>query len=287
MILLAHVSDLHFGAHTPAVVEGLRAELDSIRPALLVVSGDLTQRARRLQFSAARRFLDSIPCPKLVVPGNHDIPLFDLARRFLWPLARYRQHFGPDVDPFLATDGLAVLGLNTARSNTWKDGRLSLAQVERIRQALCPLPPGAVKVVVTHHPFLPPPWDPSPPLVGRAALALRAAEDCGVDLLLAGHLHHGYTGDVRSHHVDVRRSILVAQAGTATSRRVRDEPNSYNLIRVEPQRIGFGLRVWDGRSFRETGFVEYARAGSDWRPTRSTGALAEPLVPAAPPARRD
>ena len=102
---------------------------------------------------------------------------------------------------------------------------------------------------MTHHPFLPPPGDPSPPLVGRAAEALQAAEACGVDLVLAGHLHRGYTGDIRTHHVGIRRGILVAQAGTAISHRVRNEANSYNVIRLSPQRLGFALRVWDGQGF--------------------------------------
>jgi 3',5'-cyclic AMP phosphodiesterase CpdA len=276
MTLIAHVSDLHFGAHTPAVVDALRDDIASGGPTLLAVSGDLTQRARPEEFAAARRFLDAIPCPKLVVPGNHDIPLFDVFRRFLHPLDRYREHIGPDVDPFFATDGLAVLGLNTARSNTWKDGRISAEQVERIRAVFCPLPAATVKVLVTHHPFLPPPSDPSPPIVGRAALALGAAEACGVDLLLAGHLHVGYTGDIRAHHVDVRRSILVAQAGTATSHRTRAEPNSYNLIRLDPGTAGFALKVWDGRIFQETAYVEYVKAGDEWRMARAPQVADEP-----------
>jgi len=276
MILIAHVSDLHFGAHTPAVVDALREDIVAAAPTLLAVSGDLTQRARHRQFAAARRFLDAIPCPKVVVPGNHDIPLFDVFRRFAHPLARYREHIAEEVDPFFASDGLAVLGLNTARSNTWKDGRISPEQVARIRDVFCPLPPVTVKVLVTHHPFLPPPSDPSPPIVGRAAQALRAAEACGVDLLLAGHLHVGYTGDIRAHHVDVRRSILVAQAGTATSHRTRSEPNSYNLIRLEPGTAGFGLKVWDGRIFQETAYVEYVKAGDEWRMAREPQVADEP-----------
>ena len=266
MTTLAHISDLHFGAESPEVVEGLLEDLRSVEPSLVVVSGDLTQRARRKEFAAARRFLDAIPSPRLVVPGNHDIPLFDLVSRFARPLARFRSYIDADVDPFFSTDEVAVLGMNTARSNTWKDGRVSIAQIDALRRRLCPLPPRVVKVLVTHHPFLPPPWDPSPPLVGRAAEALRAAEACGVDLMLAGHLHHGYTGDVRTHHVDIRRAILVAQAGTATSHRVRNEANSYNVIRLSPQRLGFSLRVWDGKGFQEARFVEYEKSGSDWGP---------------------
>jgi 3',5'-cyclic AMP phosphodiesterase CpdA len=269
MTTLVHVSDLHFGTERPEVAEGLLEDLASVEPSLVVVSGDLTQRARRKEFMAARLFLDRIPSPRLVVPGNHDIPLFDLVTRFARPLARFRRYIDEDVDPFFSTDAVGVLGINTARSNTWKDGRVSVAQIDRLRRKLGPLPPHVLKVLVTHHPFLPPPGDPSPPLVGRAFEALRAAEACGVDLVLAGHLHHGYTGDIRTHHVGIRRAILVAQAGTAISRRVRNEANSYNVIRFSPHRLGFSLRVWRGRSFQEARFVEYAKSDSDsdWRPT--------------------
>lgn len=267
MTTLAHISDLHFGAEGPEIVEGLLEDLVSVAPSLVVVSGDLTQRARRKEFRNARLFLDRIPSPRLVVPGNHDIPLFDVFTRFARPLARFRRYIHEDVDPFFSTDAVAVLGMNTARSNTWKDGRVSAAQIDHLRRRLGPLPPHVVKVLVTHHPFLPPPGDPSPPLVGGAALALQAAEACGVDLVLAGHLHRGYTGDIRTHHIDIRRAILVAQAGTATSHRVRNEANSYNVIRISPQRLGFSLRVWEGKGFRETRFVQYTKAGADWQPT--------------------
>jgi 3',5'-cyclic AMP phosphodiesterase CpdA len=267
MTTLAHISDLHFGTESPEIVEGLLEDLVSVEPSLVAVSGDLTQRARRKEFVAARRFLDRIPFPRLVVPGNHDIPLFDLFTRFARPLARFRRYIDEDVDPFFSTDAVAVLGMNTARSNTWKDGRVSPAQIDDLRRRLCPLPPHVSKVLVTHHPFLPPPGDASPPLVGRAAEALQAAEACGVDLVLAGHLHRGYTGDIRTHHADIRRGILVAQAGTAVSHRVRNEANGYNVIRLSPQRLGFAVRAWDGRGFHEARFVEYVKSGHDWRPT--------------------
>jgi 3',5'-cyclic AMP phosphodiesterase CpdA len=263
---IAQISDLHFGAERPEIVEGLLRDLERMRPSLVAVSGDLTQRARRNEFVAARLFLDRIASPRVVVPGNHDIPLFDVLNRFLRPLARFRRYIHEDVDPFLLSDGVAVMGLNTARSNTWKDGRVSAAQIESLRTRFGAAPPGLLKVLVTHHPFLPPPGDPSPPIVGRAMEALRAAEACGVDLLLAGHLHHGYTGDVRTHHAGIRRAILVAQAGTATSHRVRNEPNSYNVIRADPERLSFSLRVWDGTRFEETRTAGYVKSGPDWTP---------------------
>ena len=264
MTTIAHISDLHFGAETPEIVEGLVRDLLATDLTLLVASGDLTQRARRKEFIAARAFLDRMPCARLVVPGNHDIPFYDVFNRFFRPLVRFRRYIDERVDPFIRIEDLAVLGLNTARSNTWKNGRVARAQVDEIPKHLSPIPPEALKVIVTHHPFLPPPGDTSPPLVGRAREALQAAEKAGVDLMLAGHLHHGYTGDIRAHHEHVRRPILVAQAGTATSHRVRNEPNSYNVIRRDKNRLLFSLRRWDGARFEEVSVTSYVKQGVEW-----------------------
>jgi 3',5'-cyclic AMP phosphodiesterase CpdA len=230
------------------------------------VSGDLTQRARRSEFEAARAFLERVQATPLVVPGNHDIPLFDLVRRFAAPLRRYRRLISPDTDPFVVSERFAALGVNTARSNVWKNGRISRGQIEAIRSRLCPLPSRVFKLLVSHHPFLPPPDDPSPPLVGRGLEALRAAEACGVDLILSGHLHRGFTGDIRAHHVAIRRSILVAQAGTATSRRRRGQPNAYNLIRYDAPRLEFTELAWDGGVFAPDRRAAYQKVGTDWMP---------------------
>jgi 3',5'-cyclic AMP phosphodiesterase CpdA len=264
MRLIAHISDLHFGTEDPAVVEGLFSDLLAARPHLVAVSGDLTQRARVGQFAAAQEFLDRIPFPRLVVPGNHDIPLYDVGRRFLRPLHRYRRFITDDLRPIFIDEEMAVLGVNTARSATWKNGRISRDQIAAIREALCPLPPHLFRSVVTHHPFMPPPNVPPPALVGRGPLALQTLQACGADLLLAGHLHLAYSGDVRSHHVTVQRSILVAQAGTAVSTRHRGEPNAWNLITIEPHRVTIDVRVWSEGIFQTGTTTTYAKEQDAW-----------------------
>jgi 3',5'-cyclic AMP phosphodiesterase CpdA len=261
---IAHISDLHFGTEEPHIVDAILDDLSSVQPHLVVVTGDLTQRARQHEFEAARRFLDKIPGPRLVVPGNHDIPAYNLAARFLWPLAAYRRYIDDDVEPTFADDQIAVAGVNTARSNTGKDGRVSKADIERLRQFFCRETSATTKILAAHHPFIPPERDPSAALVGRATDALHMLADCGCHVILAGHLHHAYAGDVRPHHVEVKRSILVIQAGTAVSRRRRGEANGYNLLTIEPDRLRLEVRTHQNSRFVPQTQTAYAYAASGW-----------------------
>lgn len=264
MRAIAHLSDLHFGREDPAVVEALVRDLEARGPALVTISGDLTQRARAGQFRAARAFLDRLTPPRLAVPGNHDIPLVNLAARLFRPFGGYRRYIADDPEPFLHDEDLAVMGVNTARPGRWKDGRLSESQIERIRARFGPIPERVFKVIVTHHPFIPSPQERAHALVERGFEALQAAERCGVDLLLAGHLHFGFTGDVRPHYLSIRRSMLVAQAGTATSIRHRGEPNTYNWIVVDPPRLSIEVRGFGGAAFETRALTRFVKREDEW-----------------------
>jgi 3',5'-cyclic AMP phosphodiesterase CpdA len=263
-VSIAHISDLHFGREDPPVAEALVGELAQRAPLLVAVSGDLTQRARSGEFRAARAFLDRLPGAVLVVPGNHDVPLWDVLSRFARPLSNYRRHLTPDLAPFFHREDLAVMGLNTARSWTFKNGRVSWEQITQIRDRFAPLPERVFKVLVTHHPFVPAPGDPDPSVVGRGFHALQAAESAGVDLLLAGHLHLGFSGDVRAHHLSIRRSMLVAQAGTAISLRTRSEPNTYNWITIDPPHLVIEVRGWKDGGFDTLSVTRWAKRGAEW-----------------------
>jgi 3',5'-cyclic AMP phosphodiesterase CpdA len=267
---IAHLSDLHFGREVDAVADALVRDLEERRPALVVISGDFTQRARRRQFIAARDYLARLPQPQLVVPGNHDVPLFDVARRFLSPLTRYRRFISTEVDPTFADDEMLVAGINTARSFTWKNGRISVEQIATLERRLRTAGE-RVKIVVTHHPFIPPPDDVGIDLVGRAAKAITMLDAEKVDLLLAGHLHRGYAGDIRTHYPTARRAIIAVQAGTGISRRLREgEANAYNLISVERERIVIEVRAWNGTAFATLHLAHYERFANGWQPRAGT-----------------
>ncbi|MEO6696136.1 MAG: metallophosphoesterase [Ignavibacteria bacterium] len=260
---IAHISDLHFGTVDNEVATGLLKDIELVNPDLVVVSGDLTQRARGGQFKAAKEYLDKIKVEKIIVPGNHDIPLFDIFRRFLFPLTRYKKYITEDLFPFYKDDEIAVLGINTARSFTWKNGRISVDQMQVIKDKLSPVKMPIIEVLVIHHQFIPSPTE-NVSLVGRATLALEVIDECGVDLVLAGHLHHGFTGDVQTYYPG-RRSIIIAQAGTAISKRRRGDPNSYNFITVDEKHIIVEVRVWNGNAFEKSEEVSYRYDGEKWK----------------------
>lgn len=245
MRILVHLSDLHFGRIDAHLVRPLVAAVSRIEPHLVAVSGDLTQRARTHQFEQARAFLDALPCPHIVVPGNHDVPLYNVFNRALAPLGKYRRYIANDLEPFFIDDEIAVLGLNTARSLTIKNGRINTAQLERVRARLSPLPAHVRRAVVTHHPLDLPATYADKELVGRARLAMQTFARCGVDLLLAGHLHLGHAGVTAARYDIAGHAALFVQAGTATSTRGRGEANSFNVIRIERTAIVVERHGWN------------------------------------------
>lgn len=229
---LVHLSDLHFGRVDYAVVGPLAETINELKPDLVAVSGDLTQRARSRQFEEAKKFLDSLPSPQIIVPGNHDVPLHNPVARFLQPLDKYRRYITDNLEPFYADEEVAVLGINTARSLTTKHGRINKRQISGIRERLCAFDDGITKIIVTHHPFdLPEGHDDE--LVGRAELAMTALAECGADVLLAGHIHLSHTAHSSARYKIAGHSALIVSAGTATSTRGRGEANSFNLLRIK------------------------------------------------------
>lgn len=231
MSRLLHISDTHFGTEQPQVVEALLALAALQRPDRVVLSGDITQRACRAQFRAAAGFVRRLERPLLALPGNHDVPLLNLPARLFRPYAGYRRCFGRELEPEHETDDLLVIGVNTTRRYRHKDGAVSARQIERVCRRLARAARAQLRIVVTHQPLLvTQPRDEHNLLHGHSE-ALRAWTEAGVDLMLGGHIHLPYVRPASERCPGLSRRAWVVQAGTAVSRRVRQEaPNSVNLI---------------------------------------------------------
>jgi len=268
MRTLVHLSDLHFGRVDDALLGPLRELVERIAADVVVISGDLTQRAKEEEFEAARAFLDSLPGPQIIVPGNHDISLYNVFRRFIKPLSRYKRYITDDLDPVYIDDEIAVVGVNTARSLTIKDGRVSHEQITAIRERLAGVGPDVTRIVVTHHPFDLPDSFEKRDLVVRAPLAMEVFAETGVDILMAGHMHASHAGSTAARYQIDQYAALVIQAGTATSTRGRGEVNSFNVVRVESLRVEIDRYGWDAvhGQFSLVSTEKFIRAGSIWSP---------------------
>lgn len=245
MRIIAHISDLHFGRLNPATLPALSASIVAANPDVVVVSGDLTQRARGREFAEARRFLDTLPKPQIIIPGNHDIPLYDVISRWRTPLARYRQYISDDLSPFFVDGEIAVLGINTARSLTFKDGRINREQVANGCARLKSYPDDVTRILVTHHPFDTAEAESVGDVVGRAGMAMAEFARCRIDMILTGHLHASRVSHSATRYKIPGYSALFVQAGTATSSRQRGESNAWNLIRIDRPLVSVDCLTWD------------------------------------------
>lgn len=233
MSLLIQISDTHFGTEVDAVVEALVRFVHGQRPDAVVLSGDITQRARRSQFSAARRFVERLEVPATVaIPGNHDIPLFNLPMRLFRPYSNYAREFGADPEQVFESEDFLVVPLKTTRRYRHKNGEVSDAQIERTARRLERASQTQLRIVVTHQPvYVTRPQDRRNLLIGHAEAVQRWAAS-GADLILGGHIHLPYVQALHEHYSGLGRPVWAVQAGTAVSSRVRDHArNSVNLIR--------------------------------------------------------
>jgi 3',5'-cyclic AMP phosphodiesterase CpdA len=245
MLTLLHISDLHFGPpYLPRVGEAVLRCAPRLRPDAIVVSGDFTQRAKAVQFEQARDFLRSLPnVPKVVIPGNHDVPLYRIAERLLTPHALYRKYIQEDLNSVCRLDGALIVALDsTAPRTAISNGRINKASLSFCETACKTAGEDCIKIVVAHHHFVPAPDYRRDRSMPKARRAINRFVDLGVELILGGHLHRSYIGN----SLDVypgdhrNRGIIVAQCGTTTSRRGRGrerEKNTFNLINIDKEML--------------------------------------------------
>lgn len=249
MTTLLQISDTHFGSEQPHVMQALEALALAKKPDVLIVSGDITQRATPAQFAAARAFCDSLQVPQmLAIPGNHDIPLFNLFARVLQPYAAYRKAFGQALEQHLQTPSLNISTVNTTRWWRHKNGEISDAQISRVSSQLALATPQQLRIVVVHQPvYVLRPQDEHDRLRGWQA-AVQAWANAGADIVMGGHIHLPYVCELSAQVEGVARRMWCVQAGTAVSSRVRQEaPNSVNVVELSSDTGNLACRVerWD------------------------------------------
>lgn len=260
MRTIFHISDVHFGPpHLPRVSQGVLEHIERNRPSLVVLSGDLTQRARPEQFREARAFVDAIPVPVVVVPGNHDVPLWRIWERIFDPYGCYKKHFSPEMEPIHQDDEMLVVGVNTAFGWTIKDGRITMRRLLELADLFERTPESIFKVVVAHHHLIPPPNFGTQRVLGNAFEAIDIFSSVGVDLILSGHLHQAYIGNSEEFYPKGRPPVVILHSGTTTSNRGRGgerERNTCNWLRIDKESMIVSHLRWHRELDR---FAEHSR----------------------------
>ena len=234
MTLILQVSDPHFGTERPPVVEALVQLARKLNPQVLLLTGDITQRATRKQFIAARSFVERLNIPAvLAIPGNHDVPLFNLVARVLTPYGHYVPSFGGNLEPEFENNDVLILALNTTRWYRHKDGEISAEQIERAARRCERARSDKFRMVVMHHPLAVTTARDRENVVHGHAQAIQRWAAAGVDVVIGGHIHLPFVLPLHEHSPELQKPLWVVQAGTSVSHRVRrDTANSINIFRV-------------------------------------------------------
>jgi 3',5'-cyclic AMP phosphodiesterase CpdA len=260
MTRILHLSDVHFGAVDARLVDPFLALAHRLRPDLCVISGDLTQRARADQFHAARDFAARLPGPVLCVPGNHDVPLYNLPARLFAPFVGYRRNFADELEPQAFLPDAVVQGVNTTNPLAWKSGYLRPASVSKLKAAFDTAAPGLWRIAVMHHAPVPA-ADGTPADVAYPAATLAALARAGTDIVLSGHTHMPHAG-----FAETAGGVLFLQVGTAISTRLKTDSNDVALIELGPGSIT--RHSWlarQGQGFAPQPVTRFMKTAGGWQ----------------------
>lgn len=269
MTRILHISDLHFGAVNDRLLDPLLALSAQLQPDAVIVSGDLTQRARPGQFRAAAAYLARFGLPVLTVPGNHDAPLYNLPVRILSPFGRYRAVINNDMESVLTLSGAILAGVNTANPRAWKTGRLRPASARHLAQSFAAAPPHMMRIAVMHHAPVPA-ADNAPADIDDPDRVLADLVAAGTDIVLSGHTHMPHFGAA-----ETAAGILFVQVGTATSTRLKTKWNDVSVVETADHRVTVRPYLADSRHVFEPGPVQhFQRQDGRWRQTDAPRDLA-------------
>ena len=266
MSILVHISDLHFGREREVLVDGFKQSLQNLQPELIIVSGDITQRARKREFIKARAFFDSLKAPLLIIAGNHDIPAFPPHTRLFTPWRRWQNYLGYDLEPVVRGKDFTAIGVNTVRRAgslfDWSLGRINRDQTFKIQRQLNEESETRLRIIVAHHPFWLPREYAHRQIVGGHRQALKVLKENGADLILGGHIHFAYT--------HLLQGIIVSHAGTAVSSRSQPgSTNNFQVISGNRQKLVIETHTWNGQCFKPSMPMIFSRQHKEWANIRN------------------
>lgn len=262
---IAHLSDLHFGTETPHVLDELVQSVAAFDPHLVVITGDLTQRARTREFIAAKHFLERLPSPQLVIPGNHDIaPLYRPLRRIFTPYERYHHYITHDLDAAFYDDEVLVLALSSVQPLRWKEGSVKPHQLDWLSE-YCQRFPQQLRLLAAHHPLVEAETQRPTRRVRRHSALMSVLDSADIAICMSGHLHRSFSG-LAVTPMDEAGSVLAVHASTATSKRLRGHDNAYNQLTVDGSSLRVDAVAFDGRAFRRLASSAYERQKGVWQP---------------------
>lgn len=248
---ILHISDIHFG---PPHLSGRLFSLNEMveKADVVIVSGDLSQRAKSKQLLAARNHLTRMGTPFVAVPGNHDVPLYPAHLRVFAPFYRWKKNVQKDVNTRFHIPGLAVHALNSAHGFTSTEGRVHTGHLDYFRRSILRTSPSDFQVLALHHPLLPIPGDSRDRTLRGAYRLLRRLAEYPVDLVLSGHLHRSIIQDVRDWHAQFPYALPVAHIGTGSTNRGRGKEKhlcSVQMISVNKNSFTLHPYLWRDSTF--------------------------------------
>lgn len=260
---IVQISDTHFGTERPEVERALISALNAVPPDTVLLTGDITQRARRRQFECARRFLAKLPAHDLIaIPGNHDVPLYHLWRRLFNPYHGFKQAF-KKLEVTRITDACTIIAINTTCPMKHKDGVISHQKIAQVAKELQSGKHSRLRIVAAHHPTAVVLSSDRENLVKNAKAAIETWSAAGMDLVLGGHIHYPFMAPLKGHYPQINTQAWVIQAGTAVSRRVRNQKsNSFNRIVIEDKRETVRIEQWSYQM--DAGRFELVEAHTPW-----------------------
>lgn len=257
---IVHISDPHFGTESKTIADQVVNKINEINPEVVVVSGDITQRALSSQFKKAQSFLEEIKTPKLVIPGNHDIPLYNVFERFADPFAKYNEFISSEEYPKYTSNNLSLVGVNTCTPFKSQSGRIKEEDIDYLKNYFSQVDSNIIKSVVVHHNIMPYEGLKGSSVLGNAETFLPEMNKCGVDLIFAGHLHKSLV--INYSEPEVNNSMLLLQAGTCISARLREEENTFLMIETTSSKITVNTFVFNRVRFELADTKTYNRMES-------------------------